>query len=101
MFNKFRQMPGQMGQKAKLASQMFKIQKQLTHIETEYEEKGIKVVIKGGGFISSPKIKELEIGEGAERNLSDVLNKALKKSHQRAMKKLQEVGGGLQSTMGM
>lgn len=101
MFKRFRQVPGQMGQKAKLASQMFKIQKQLTGVQTEREEKGIKVVIKGGGFISSPKIKELSIDEGSEKNLIDVLNKALKESHQRALKKLQAVGGGLQKTMGM
>jgi len=101
MFNKLRQIPGRMGQKTKLAGQMLKIQKQLGRVETEYDQNGIRVVIKGGGFISSPKIKELTIASGAESELIDVLNKALKKSHKRALKKLQAVGGGLQDTMGV
>jgi len=93
---------GQMGQKAKMASQMFKIQKQLSNVTTEYEEKGLKVVIKGGGFISSPKIKELEIeGQMDDKEMVEVLNKALKESDKRSLKKLQEIGGGLQGAMGM
>ena len=96
MFNKFRQAPGQMGQKTKMMGQLFKVQKQLNALETKLEEKGIKVVIKGGGLLSGPKVKQLEIDEGSEANMINVLNKALKKSHKRSMKKLQEVGGSLQ-----
>lgn len=84
---------GQFGQQAKLVSQMFKIQKELSNLETEHEDKGIRVMIKGGGLITAPQIKELK-GNGNEGDLVAVLNQALKKSHERAIKKLQEIGGG-------
>jgi len=101
MFNKFRQAPAQMGQKAKMAGQMFKVQKQLSSITTEFEEKGVRVVIKGGGLISAPKIKKLEFeGEIDDRDLVEIFNKALKESHRKSLKKLQEVSGDLQGMMG-
>ncbi len=84
---------GQFGQKAKLIGQMLKIQKQLSGLQTEYEQEGTRVVVKGGGLITAPQIKEL-VTDGNERNLIETLNRALKESHEKAIKKLQEVGGG-------
>lgn len=84
-----------MGQKTKLIGQMFKIQKEIGRLETTYEDKGIEVAIRGGGFISSPKITKLQVGEAEIRDIIEVLNQALKKAHGRAIKKLQEIGGGL------
>lgn len=101
-FGKFRRAPGQVGQKAKMAGQMLKIQKQLAGVTTEYERKGIKVVIKGGGLISAPKIKSLEFeGEVEDKEIVKVLNEALKQSHQKSLKRLKEVSGDLQSMVGV
>lgn len=91
-----------MGQKAKMAGQMFKIQKQLAGVTSEYQEKGIRVVIKGGGLLSAPKIKELDFeGEVEDKDIVEVINKALKESHQKSLKKLQEVSGDLQGMAGV
>ncbi|PIU02100.1 hypothetical protein COT66_01955 [Candidatus Shapirobacteria bacterium CG09_land_8_20_14_0_10_49_15] len=101
-FSKFRRAPEQIGQKAKMAGQMFKIQKELAGVTTEYEEKGIKVVIKGGGLINAPKIKELEFeGEVEDKDIVEIINKALKESHQKSLKKLKEVSGDLQGMAGV
>jgi len=89
-----------MGQQAKAFTKMLKIQKKLSKLETAYENKEIKVVIRGGGLVSGPKIKSLDVPEGREDDLVAVLNEALKKAHERSLKKLQEIGGGLGGGLG-
>jgi len=61
-------------------------QKKLAQLETEYEENGIKVVISG-----DQKIKFLSIQGQENRQLVDVLNKALKKSQKMAAKEAQDI----------
>ncbi len=61
-------------------------QKKLAQLETEYEENGIKVAISG-----DQKIKFLSIQGQENRQLVDVLNKALKKSQKMAAKEAQDI----------
>lgn len=98
-FGKIGQLPGQLGQYKQIMDQMKTMQKAMEALVTEIEEDGVKVVIRGGGLMSGPKVETLEYPEEKKHKLTEVLNKALKKSHEVATKKLQEMGGGLGGMM--
>jgi DNA-binding protein YbaB len=95
-FNKVKQFPGQIGQ----AKKIYDIQKQLEKTESFLEEEGIKVVIKGGGIAGRMEIKTLEIDGQEDKRLMNVLNKALKKSQEATIKRLQEMQDDLKGLMG-
>ena len=84
----------QLGELNKMRAQAVRIQKQLKKEEVEMEEKGVKVVVTG-----DQKVKELEIDGMVNKQVVDVINKALKKSQKVAAQKLQEMSGGLMGMM--
>jgi len=84
MFDKIKQL----GQLKKLRDQAMILKKALAEEEVVIEEEGIKIVVSG-----DQKIKELTVNGGENRALTDILNKALKKSQEIAAKKLQAMGG--------
>lgn len=90
VFDKFRQQMGQLGDLKKMRDQAMVIQRQLAGQQVTVEEQGVRVVITG-----EQKIKELSVQGISNQVLSDVLNKAIKRSQEIAAKKLQEMSGGL------
>ncbi len=80
----------QLGQLKKMRDQAMTIQKQLAQEEIAIEEDGIKIVISG-----DQKLKILEIDGMTNVRVLELINKAIKKSQERAAKKLAEMSGGL------
>lgn len=78
-----------------LRNQAMAMQKALEQETVSVERNGIKVVMTG-----NQKIVKLEIDGEDKRNVSDVINDALKESQKVAAKKLQEMGGGLSGLLG-
>ncbi|NMB57253.1 YbaB/EbfC family nucleoid-associated protein [Candidatus Beckwithbacteria bacterium] len=86
----------QAGEMGKMIQQAKAMQKALAAEKIEVEENGIKVVISG-----DMKIKELFINGEFNNKLTEVLNKALKKTQEVSAKKMQEMSGGLGGLMDM
>ena len=95
VFDKFRQQLGQLGDLKKMRDQALAIQRQLAAEEVVVEEQGVRVVITG-----DQKIKELSVQGISNQILTDVLNKAIRRSQEIAAKKLQEISGGLSGLLG-
>ena len=73
-----------------LRNQAMAMQKALEQETVKVERNGVKVVMTG-----NQKIVKLEIDGEEKKDVSDVINDALKESQKVAAKKLQEMGGGL------
>jgi len=74
--------------KAKMLQKALKIKKAIESEMTVYEDKGIRVEVRG-----DQKIRSITIDGEEEKKLVDVINEALKKSQKLVDKKMQEMGG--------
>ncbi len=70
--------------------QMDMLKKELEKIYTEYENKGIKIVIRG-----DQHIERIEVDGEEDKRLKDFLNDAMKESQKKVSKKMQGQMGGL------
>lgn len=95
MFDKIRQSVGQLGDLKKMRDQAIQIQRQLSAEEIVVDEQGVRVVISG-----DQKIKDLSVQGISNQTLTEVLNKAIKRSQEVAAQKLQEMSGGLSGLLG-
>lgn len=82
--------------KAKMAMQVFKMKKEIENQTYEFEDMGINISVSGFMAMSEPKIKSLLVNGVENKALVEALNKALKKSTEASMKKMQELGKGLE-----
>jgi len=85
MIDKFRKL----GELKKLRDQAVALKKVLAAEEIIVEEKGVRAVVGG-----DQKIREVVIDGQSRKSVTDVLNKAIKKSQKLAARKLQAMGGG-------
>lgn len=74
--------------KAKLMVQALKLKKALESELTEMDENGISIKVSG-----DQKIKYLSVNGSENKILTEVINKAMKKSQENAAKKMQDLGG--------
>ena len=95
MFDKIRQSVGQLGDLKKMRDQAIQIQRRLAQEEIVVDEQGVRVVISG-----DQKIKDLSVQGISNQTLTEVLNKAIKRSQEVAAQKLQEMSGGLSGLLG-
>ncbi len=95
MFDKIKQGMGQLGDLKKMRDQAMQIQRQLSAEEIIVDEQGVRVVITG-----DQKIKDLTIQGINNQTLTEILNKAIKRSQEVAAKKLSEMSGGLSGLLG-
>jgi DNA-binding protein YbaB len=86
---------GKLGDLNKLRQQAMQMQKNLAGQQITVEENGVKVVISG-----DQKIIELSISGISNEVLTEVLNKAIRKSQEMAAKELMNVSGGMGGLMG-
>ena len=85
--------------KAKMAMQVFKMKREIESQNYEYEDAGIKIEVSGFMAMSEPKIKSLIINGVENKVIVEAINKALKKSTESSMRKMQELGKGLEGMM--
>ena len=74
--------------KAKMVAQAFKLKKAVEAEIIEYEEAGIIIKVSG-----DQKVKFLSVNGVQNNILTEVINKALKKSQEAAAKKMKDMGG--------
>lgn len=91
MFDKFKQA----GNLLKLRQQAKELQQELEKIEHVEESGGIKVKVNG-----SQSVTYLEIDGEEKRELTEVINRAMKEVQKKAAKKMMEMGGGLSGLLG-
>lgn len=84
-----------MGDLAKMRRQAMVLQKELEKI-TETVEKGDVVVSVSG----DQKVRYIKINGEERKDLTDLLNDAMKKVQKEAAKKMMEMGGGLSGLLG-
>ncbi len=95
VFDNLKQRVGQLGELKKMRDEALRIQKELAAEKVEINEGEIKIVISG-----DQKIQELEIKGEPQPRLTEVLNKAIKRSQEVAARKVQSMSGGLSSLLG-
>ncbi len=76
--------------KAKMMAQAIKLKRAIESEIITFEENGIVIKVSG-----DQKIKELTVNGVANKNLTEVINKALKKSQEAAAHKMKDMGVGL------
>lgn len=91
MFDKIKQL----GDLAKMRQQAMALQKELEKI-TETVERGDVVVSVSG----DQKVRYIKINGEERKDLTDLLNDAMKKVQKEAAKKMMEMGGGLSGLLG-
>ena len=91
MFDKFKQI----GELKKMRDEALKIQRELAAEKVEIDEGDIKIVISG-----DQKIQSLEIKGEPQGQLTEALNKAIKRSQEVAARKVQGMSGGLSGLLG-
>ena len=74
--------------KAKMLQKALKIKRAIEGELTVYEDKGIRVEVRG-----DQRVKKIIIEGEEQKKLVDVINEALKKSQKLVAKKMQEMGG--------
>jgi len=79
----------------KMRSEALKLQKELEKIRHSEEKGNMKVVVSG-----DQKIHYLEIDGEEKRELTDLINDAMKEVQKEAAKKMLEMGGGLSGLLG-
>ena len=85
--------------KAKMAMQVFKMKREIESQSYEFENGGIKIVVSGFMAMSEPSVKILSINGVENKILVETINKGLKKATEASMKKMQELGKGLEGAM--
>ena len=85
--------------KAKMAMQVFKMKREIEGQTYEYENGGIKIVVSGFMAMSEPNVKILSINGVENKILVETINKGLKKATEASMKKMQELGKGLEGAI--
>ena len=91
MFDKLKQV----GELNKLRQQAKKLQSELETIKHSEEKGKYKVGVTG-----AQKVIFIEIDGGEQKELVDLLNKALKEVQKKSAKKMLEMGGGLSGLLG-
>ena len=91
VFNKLQQ--GK--QLLKMRQQAKALQKELEQIELVEEGRGIKVNVNG-----AQNVIYIEIDGEDQRDLVEMINKAMKNVQKKSAKKMMEMGGGLSSLFG-
>lgn len=91
MFDKLKQV----GELNKLRQQAKALQKELEQIRETVEEDGYKVTVSG-----DQKVVLIEKDGEEEKQLTDIINKAMKNVQKKAAKKMMEMGGGLTGLLG-
>lgn len=90
-FDKFKQL----GQLSKMRSQAKALQKELEKISETVEQGKYKVIVSG-----DQKVNLIEIEQEEQKELVEVINKAMKNVQKKAAKKMMEMGGGLSGLLG-
>ncbi|MFZ2153064.1 MAG: hypothetical protein WAV41_03325 [Microgenomates group bacterium] len=85
--------------KAKMAMQVFKMKRAIEGQTYEFEEAGIKIVVKGFMAMSEPEVKILSVNGVENDILVKTINKGLKKATEASMKKMQEMSKDLEGSM--
>jgi DNA-binding protein YbaB len=85
--------------KGRLALQVYKMKKAVEDQSYQVDENGILVDVAGFMAMSEPKIKKLVVNGVENKMLLEMINKALKKSTEASMKKMQELGKDLEGAM--
>ncbi len=91
MFDKLQQLK----KLKQLRDQAMQMQKALRAETITVEERGVKVVMTG-----DQNIQQLQVNGEEKKDITEVVNKALKESQKVAAKKLQQMGGGLSGLLG-
>lgn len=91
MINPFKQI----GDIKKMRDQAMQIQKQLQQEEVIVDKNGVHIVISG-----DQKIKILESNGRSDKDITEAVNEAIKKSQEVAAKKLSQMSGGLGGLLG-
>ena len=91
MFDKLQQLK----KLKQLRDQALEMQKELRSQTVTIEERGVRVVMNG-----AQEIEELTIDGEDQRDVREVVGKALKKSQEVAAKHIQQMGGGLSGLLG-
>jgi len=91
MFDKFKQL-GELNQMRQKANEL---QKELEKIIQTEEKHGWQVSVTG-----DQKIRYIKRGEEDLRELTDLINDAMKKVQKESAKKMMEMGGGLSGLLG-
>jgi DNA-binding protein YbaB len=91
MFDKFKQV----GELNKLRQQAKQLQKQLEEIKHTEEKGNLKVGVTG-----DQKVIFIETDGEDQKELVELLNKALKEVQKKSAKKMMEMGGGLSGLLG-
>lgn len=91
MFDKFKQL-GQLNDMRKKAQEL---QKELEKIIKTVEKHGYSVSVTG-----DQKIRYIKKGEEDMRDLTDLINEAMKDVQKESAKKMMEMGGGLGGLLG-
>ncbi len=76
--------------KAKMMAQAIKLKRAIESEIITFEENGIVIKVSG-----DQKIKDLTVNGVANKNLIEIINKALKKSQEAAAHKMKDMGVGL------
>jgi DNA-binding protein YbaB len=91
MFDKFKQLQ----QLGKMRSQAMELQKELEKIKESAEKGNMRVVVTG-----DQKVSYIEIDGEEQKQLTELINEAMKKVQKVAAKKMLERGGGLSGLLG-
>jgi len=91
MFDKLQQVK----ELGKLRSQANKLQKELEKIVETVDKNGITVSVSG-----DQKIRYIKIDGEEKKELTDLINDAMKKVQKESAKKMMEMGGGLGGLLG-
>jgi len=91
MFDKIKQL----GDLAKMRQQAMALQKELEKITETVEKGDITVSVSG-----DQKVRYIKINGEERKDLTDLLNEAMKKVQKEAAKKMMEMGGGLSGLLG-
>ena len=91
MFDKFKQL----GELAKMRQQASALQKELEKISETQEKNGWTVSVSG-----DQKLRYIKKGDEELKELTDLINDAMKKVQKEAAKKMMEMGGGLSGLLG-
>ncbi|HJY98211.1 MAG TPA: YbaB/EbfC family nucleoid-associated protein [Patescibacteria group bacterium] len=91
MFDKFKQL----GELNKMRQKAMELQKELEKITESVEKHGWQVSVTG-----DQKIRYIKRGEEDFKELTDLINDAMKKVQKESAKKMMEMGGGLGGLLG-
>ncbi len=85
----------QIGELKKMRDQAMQIQRLLQAKTIEVHKNGVDVIISG-----DQKIKEIHTNNRSDKDITEAVNEAVKKSQEIAAKELQSMSGGLGGLLG-